>query len=111
MRLAGAVPHITVSPPLLEELAATATAVGAKDDFLGGSGGDGGGGEVGFGAESWEAVEAVVGDQTRWLAALGRSEAECLRKLDDAIGIFVEMQEKLEEMVRRGEAETGAGSA
>lgn len=116
LQLAGAVRHITVSPPLLEELAATDAAGRKGGELMGQAGkstGDlgGGAGGTGLGAESWEKLEQVGRDQTRWRMAVTMSEAECERKQLQAIVIFVEMQEKLEEMVRKADVEMRAGSA
>ncbi|GAB1317756.1 Transaldolase [Madurella fahalii] len=116
LRLAGAVRHITVSAPLLEELAAIDLAGWKGGELIGqvgkstaGLGGGAGGTELG--AESWDKLEQVGREQTRWRMAVTMSEAECERKQLQAIVIFVEMQEKLEEMVRKADVEVRAGSA
>lgn len=98
MRLAGAVKHITVSPPLLMELEATpaagwpgASTVGAAAAITGSR-------------VNGDAVrlKELVRDQSQWRLAFTRAEAgESERKLGQAIGIFCDMQDQIERLVRR----------
>ncbi|KAK3485571.1 uncharacterized protein B0T23DRAFT_326714 [Neurospora hispaniola] len=98
MRLAGAVKHITVSPPLLMELEATpaagwpgASTVGAAAAITGSR-------------VNGDAVRLreLVRDQSQWRLAFTRAEAgESERKLGQAIGIFCDMQDQIERLVRR----------
>lgn len=96
MRLAGAVKHITVSPPLLAELEATPAAgwpgagtVGAAAAITGPNG---------------DAVrlKELIKDQSQWRLAFTRADSgESERKLGQAIGIFCDMQEQIERLVRK----------
>lgn len=96
MKLAG-VDHITVSPPLLAQLASmpsvlASAAVDTPATWFS---------EV----EVDEAVDAdyegVVGDEAAWRLAFTRSkEGANEKKLTDAINIFANMQDGMEEIVR-----------
>ncbi|KAK1775539.1 hypothetical protein QBC45DRAFT_421964 [Copromyces sp. CBS 386.78] len=96
MRLAGAVKHITVSPPLLTELEATPAAgwpgagtVGAAAAITGPNG-------------DALRLKELIGDQSQWRLAFTRAEAgESERKLGQAVGIFCDMQEQIERLVRK----------
>ncbi|KAK3292892.1 uncharacterized protein B0H64DRAFT_403031 [Chaetomium fimeti] len=114
-QLAG-IAHITVSPPLLAELAATPVE---------GWAGMSGVGEVvrrtaeeeGENKEKKavvrgerERLEGLVGDEAGWRTAFSRAEGgECERKLVEALGIFVDVQDRLEELVREAERERRSG--
>lgn len=102
LRLAG-VEHITVSPPLLRELADTKTSAWA-------------GPEIGaFFAErrdsdleplgTWEPkvpVETLLMDGSEWSLAFARADGgRCEGKLAQAIGIFADKQEAMEEIARK----------
>lgn len=105
MRLAGAVKHITVSPPLLTELEATPAAgwpgagtVGAAAAITGPNG-------------DVARLKDLIRDQSQWRLAFTRAEAgESERKLGQAIGIFCDMQEQIEKLVRKWDL-TGNKSA
>jgi transaldolase len=90
MQLAG-VHHITISPPLLAELAAT-PAEGWKDQNFTGR-------ELNF------ASQAVPLDESAWRMAFTRSKAgKNEGKIVQAINIFADMQDRLENMVRTFQA-------
>ena len=101
MRLAGAVKHITVSPPLLTELEATPAAgwpgagtVGAAAPTSYNTAGPGTNGDA-------LRLKELVKDESQWRLAFTRAEAgESERKLCQAIGIFCDMQEQIERLVR-----------
>lgn len=92
--------HITVSPPLLTELAAT-PAQGYKGEI----------GSVLKAAESAqvdgkEKYEAILGDESAWRLAFTRSEAgKSEGKIIQAINIFNDMQEKLEAIVSKADTQ------
>lgn len=91
MQLAG-VHHITISPPLLAELAATTTAEGWKAPDL-------------FGRKLTHASRAVPLDESAWRMAFTRSKAgKNEGKIVQAINIFADMQDQLEDMVGRFQA-------
>jgi transaldolase len=96
MQLAG-VHHITVSPPLLTELAATQADGWHGRDLVG---------RVLSKAEAAHAdmlagVQAVLRDESAWRMAFTRSKAgENERKIIQAINIFADMQDGLEDMAR-----------
>lgn len=86
MQLAG-VHHITVSPPLLAQLAAT-TAEGWKNQNV-------------FSQDYSDPFGAVPLAQSSWRMAFTRSKAgKNEGKLIQAINIFADMQDQLEDMVR-----------
>ncbi|KAH8906408.1 aldolase [Coniochaeta sp. PMI_546] len=90
MQLAG-VHHITISPPLLAELAATA-ADGWKDQNT-------------FGREPNYTPQAVPFDESAWRMAFTRSKAgKNEGKIVQAINIFADMQDQLENMARKFQA-------
>ena len=94
MMLAG-VHHITVSPPLLAELAATPAAGVAGDAWFGRSDGDGD-----------EAVDSdyseIVTDEAAYRIAYTRSkDGANEKKLVDAINIFADMQDGIEGIARK----------
>ncbi|OIW28149.1 aldolase [Coniochaeta ligniaria NRRL 30616] len=90
MQLAG-VHHITISPPLLAELAAT-TADGWKDRDV-------------LGRELNHASEAIPLDESAWRMAFTRSKAgKNEGKIIQAINIFADMQDQLENMARKFQA-------
>ncbi|WVR09468.1 hypothetical protein IAU60_006535 [Kwoniella sp. DSM 27419] len=98
MKLAG-VHHITVSPPLLAELASTSGALAsATTDTIAPS----------FKVNSEEgsfdtkALNELVKDESRWRMAYTRSKnGENDRKLSSAINIFANMQDGMEELVEQ----------
>ncbi|KAL2174831.1 uncharacterized protein P884DRAFT_279767 [Thermothelomyces heterothallicus CBS 202.75] len=103
MELAG-VHHITIPPRLLAELASTpaaswrgapaqaARAVGAAGVVAPPAG------------EVRRGLEATVRDEALWRMAFTRAEGgRCEGKLAQALSIFADMQERLEEIVRRAE--------
>ncbi|KAK4237530.1 hypothetical protein C8A03DRAFT_15944 [Achaetomium macrosporum] len=121
MQLAG-LHHITISPVLLAELVATPAAGWAGTASIGqvvktaGAAAAAGGGPTGtaqLGAESQvAALDALVKDESLWRMAFtradgGRSET----KLVQAINIFADVQDKLEEMVRQADATARAAAA
>jgi transaldolase len=86
MQLVG-VHHITISPPLLAELAAS------TDQHLKT--------ESSFDAELNFAPESVPRDEAGWRLAFTRHSAgKSENKLIQAINIFADMQDQLEDMVR-----------
>lgn len=90
MQLAG-VHHITLSPPLLAELAAT-TADDWEDQIVSGR-------ELNY------ASQAVPLDESAWRMAFTRSKAGRNEwKIVQAINIFADMQDQLEDMVRKFQA-------
>ncbi|KUI55850.1 Transaldolase [Cytospora mali] len=95
LQLAG-VDHITVSPPLLTELAATA-AQGYQGDI----------GSVMKAAEAAQGdgkdkYEVILEDESAWRLAFTRSEGgKSEGKIIQAINIFYEMQENLEAIVTK----------
>jgi len=90
MQLAG-VHHITISPPLLAELAATPAEVW-KDPNL-------------FGRTLNYASQAVPLDESSWRMAFTRSKAgKDEGKIIQAINIFADMQDELENMARKFQA-------
>jgi transaldolase len=97
MQLAG-VNHITVSPPLLAELAA-ATTTTARDPKRGSA--------VATTEESGSPATSisVPRDEAGWRLAFTRSKAgKSEGKIIQAINIFADMQDRLEEMVRTFQA-------
>jgi len=93
MQLAG-VHHITVSPPLLAELAAS------KDQRLKNRG-------RGFfdDVEDSDTYDNVPRDESGWRMACTRSKTgKSEGKLIQAINIFADMQDRLEDMVRSFQA-------
>lgn len=93
--LAG-VDHITVSPPLLAELAVT-TVASFKGEI----------GSVlkmaeGEGVPPKSKYEAILENESAWRLAFTRSErGKSEGKIIQAVNIFYEMQEALEDMVKR----------
>lgn len=88
--------HITVSPPLLAELAAT-----SAESFQG---------EIGSVLETAandevppkSKYEAILEDESAWRLAFTRSErGKSEGKIIQAVNIFYEMQEALEDMVKK----------
>lgn len=99
MQLAG-LRHITVSPPLLAELAAT-PAVGwtAASIGLANKASDL---DSTLGDEYRAKLAGVVRDEASWRMAVTRSEGgRNETKLVQAINIFTDMQDRLEEIVRK----------
>lgn len=96
MQLAGA-HHITISPPLLAELAATpaaAPSLVAKKLWM-----DAAGDGANAGADAVYA--SLVADEAAYRMAFTRSAGgENERKLSDAINIFADMQDAMEALVR-----------
>ncbi|KAK3317778.1 hypothetical protein B0T19DRAFT_435560 [Cercophora scortea] len=97
MQLAGA-QHITVSPPLLAELAATPATgwhgAGSVGQVMGHAAGRIAGAEGQY--------DAVVKDEGRWKLALTRSDGgKSMGKLVQAINIFCDVQDKVEDLVKR----------
>jgi hypothetical protein len=116
MQLAG-IHHITVSPPLLAELAATPAAGWAGTAHTGmvirdadaAAAGNGklGAESNGTGTRRKQLLEAVVQDEALWRMAFTRAEGgRCETKLVQALNIFADVQDRLEEIVRMAE---GAG--
>lgn len=95
MRLKG-VAHITVSPPLLAELAATpAEQAGAEVAWFQHKDGEGA-------AEADAKLAALVKDEARYRMAFTRSkEGRNEGKLTSAINIFADMQDGIEALVRK----------
>ncbi|AEO68193.1 uncharacterized protein THITE_2051797 [Thermothielavioides terrestris NRRL 8126] len=108
MQLAG-IRHITISPPLLATLAASPAA-----DWPGAA-------SIGdviknvaaaaAAPERQAQLEALVNDESGWRMAFTRAGAGAAEtKLVQALNIFVDMQEKLEEIVRRADVAMRADS-
>lgn len=103
MRLAG-LHHITISPPLLAQLAATPAlewtpAVGAVGDVLVQTRGGSSSSELDkFAAQHPQALR----EESLWRMALTRSQGGAGEtKLVQAINIFADMQDSLEELARK----------
>jgi hypothetical protein len=118
MQLAG-LHHITVSPVLLAELAATPAAGWAGSASIGqvikgaaaGCGGPAGAAQLGAGSQA-ATLEALVKDESLWRMAFTRSDGgRNETKLVQAINIFADVQDKLEEMVRQADVTARAAAA
>ncbi|KAK3305635.1 uncharacterized protein B0T15DRAFT_397241 [Chaetomium strumarium] len=120
MQLAG-LHHITVSPVLLAELAATPAAGWAGrasigqvvKTAVGAAGGGPAAGTAQLGAENRAAVlDTLVKDESLWRMAFTRSDGgRSETKLVQAINIFADVQDKLEEMVRQADVTARAAAA
>lgn len=97
MRLSG-VDHVTVSPPLLFELAKTPAAGASARSWFAEQADDTKEKEE---AEVEQYHEQVCEDESAYRMAFTRSKkGQDERKLVDAINIFADMQDKMEELVR-----------
>ena len=97
MKLAGS-DHITVSPPLLAELARTPVGPGSDSQVLWMRNTDG---SQNTGTGDLE-LKRLCTDEAGWRMAFTRSKkGESERKLGQAINIFADMQDRLEDMVKR----------
>lgn len=102
MQLAGA-HHITVPPNLLTELAITPGEGWKGKDTIGRALKE-------ASVPSEKAYETIVGDEAAWRLAFTRSaEGRNEGKIIQAINIFSDVQDRLEEMVRKFEEEFGRG--
>ncbi|KAK4121955.1 aldolase [Parathielavia appendiculata] len=120
MQLAG-IQHITISPSLLAELAATPAATWPRAAEIGQAlkvaaataASAGGSHSVAthlLGAERRRMLEAVVKDEGLWRMAFTRADGGAGEvKLVQAINIFADVQDQLEEIVRRADVTVPAG--
>lgn len=100
MKLAG-IDHLTISPPLLAELASTpgnlASALGDQPDSSWLQ--NGANNERGKKSNDYA---AIVSDEAAYRIAFTRSnKGASERKLSEAINIFCDMQDRLEQIVAR----------
>lgn len=102
MQLAG-VHHITVSPPLLAELAATAIEGWRGRESIGWAHKEAYSERTETETRVWSGPESTIpGDESAWRLAFTRSGAGRNEvKIIQAINIFADMQERLEEMLRK----------
>jgi transaldolase len=100
MRLAGS-HHITVSPPLLAELAATPAEGWKSADLVGDVFKTAGDRAAPVSADG-VLLSAIVGDESSWRLAFTRSQqGGCEVKIIQAINIFSDKQDDLENLVRK----------
>ncbi|KAL1305875.1 hypothetical protein AAFC00_004025 [Neodothiora populina] len=98
MQLAG-VAHITVSPPLLAELAATDSSV--MDPALWGWCESSEEDQLKNTVADYEFYETLVDDEAAWRMAHSRSKNGAdEKKLVDAVNIFADMQDRMENIVK-----------
>ncbi|KAG5981004.1 hypothetical protein E4U43_006668 [Claviceps pusilla] len=101
MQLAG-IQHITISPPLLDELAATDAAswTGNLGEYFARGPDDRSWETAGHGAADPEYRAALVQDESAWRLAFTRSGFGASEgKIIQAINYFADFQDKLEDMV------------
>lgn len=103
MQLAG-IHHITIPPGLLAELASKPAASWAGSSVQKRHAAGTASAVAPPAPEVRRVLEAVVNDEALWRMAFTRAEdGRCEAKLAQALSIFANMQERLEEMVRRAE--------
>lgn len=112
--------HITVSPPLLAELAATPAAGWPGAARIGEVVANTAAGmasgiappDLAVNADRGAELDALVRDEGRWRMAFARAAGgAAAAKVVQAINIFADMQERLEEIARRADGVLRVGSA